>query len=148
MKTFISWPVHCLLVAINCVHIACIIYENEYYKRLTIKGLQVFICQKFTIFGSWSGVISHRSLVKGVDSKMKLKMQTLESILGPSKGYGTQVKACGALFENAFSCEFSLRLFLCAGLKKFSSLVENDKKHKSNLCMLKKKSKFIRINFN
>lgn len=34
-----------------------------------------------------------------LDSKLKLKMQTLDCLTGPSKGYGTQVtvKACGPL---------------------------------------------------
>lgn len=32
---------HCMHGAINCRYVLCIINETEYYKRLSIKGLQV-----------------------------------------------------------------------------------------------------------
>lgn len=57
-----------MFVAINCMHIVCIIYETELYKILTIIGLQVIIYQKLPK--------SQRVLDLGLDSKVKLKMQT------------------------------------------------------------------------
>lgn len=57
-----------MFLAINCMHIVCIIYETELYKILTIIGLQVTIYQKLPK--------SQRVLDLGLDSKVKLKMQT------------------------------------------------------------------------
>lgn len=57
-----------MFVALKCMHIVCIIYETELYKILTITGLQVTIYQKLP---KSQGVLD-----LGLDSKVKLKMQT------------------------------------------------------------------------
>lgn len=46
--------VHSMHVEINSMHIVCIRNKNEYYKRLTIKGLNISFYQTFRSLGIWS----------------------------------------------------------------------------------------------
>lgn len=47
------FPLHCMFVEINFMHVVCIINKTVYFKRLTIKGLQVSFYQNCN-FGTWS----------------------------------------------------------------------------------------------
>lgn len=141
LQTYISFA---LYASSNKLYICYVhytgIWDCEYYKIFNITGLQVSFWRKFTIFAhearlyiiresfdstpppllmNWFLQTENHIYKRSLYFKMKLKIQTRDSLTGPSKGSGTRVtgKVCRPLFflKSKFG-SFNLRITRWPGI--------------------------------